>query len=202
MKAMIAFFVGFAAVSWGCGSGDDAPAAEKAGAFLAEQQSKFVKGLGEGLQNDGAAAGKSMAVGSGQVLQGAGEGMSQNGEATGAKVAEGVGSVLKGVFEGLDKALLQVTVAKGAGIGEAGMSVVRADQQINAESRPQVDVFIVLAKPFEGDLSLDVTDDKGVKLDTAQTRIKGGAGETVKASFVFAQDSKAAFPGVHHTLRR
>lgn len=200
MKAISVFLGGLAAAwCWGCG--DDAPPAEKAGEFLAEQQATLAKGFGDGLEKEGEGAGKSLAKGSGKVLQGAGEGMAENGEATGEKVAEGVGNVFLGVLKGLDKAL-QLEVQLGEGLGDAGMTVARADQKLNADDTIQITVFIVLSKPFAGSLNLDLLDEKGVRLETAQTEVKGSKGETVQAAFAFAAGTRAAFPGVRHLLRK
>ena len=73
---------------------------------------------------------------------------------------------------------------------------------LNPDNRMQLTVSIVLSKPFDGRLNLDLLDEKGVRLETAQTQAKGGAGETVKATFVFETGSKAGFPGVRHVLRK
>jgi hypothetical protein len=202
VKAIPVIIGGLAAAVcfWGCG--DDAPPAERLGEFLGEQQGKLAKGIGDGLDKEGEAAGKSLAKGSGKVLEGAGEGLAEGGEATGEKVAEGVGNVLKGVLKGLDKSLLQVNVELGAGLADAGMTVARGDQLINADNRPQIDVTVVLSKPFDGSLNLDLLDDKGIRLETAQAKLKGGKDETVKATFVFEAGGKAAFPGIRHVLRK
>jgi hypothetical protein len=103
-------------------------AAEEKGEIMVEKQARLVKGIGQGLQNEGKTAGEQLAKGSAEVLRGVESG-----------AVDGFSSMPISVSESLS----------GAGIKAERAALHREDPK-----SPQVKVYLVLDKPYKGDVTL------------------------------------------------
>src|SRR5688572_4300675 len=122
-----------------CKSKEEAlKAAEDEAQFMAEKKARLVKGVGQALEGEGKAAAETLAKGSAQVVRG----------------------VESGAVEGFS----DVPIAVSANLASAGVKGERAALLRDDPKKPKVKVYLVLDKPYKGDLTLigRTADDKEV----------------------------------------
>lgn len=149
-----------------CKSKEEAlQAAEEKARFLAEEKARLVKGVGEGLEKEGKIAGEQLAKGAAQVVRGVEGGAVEGISALPISVAEALGAAgLKA-----ERAALHREEARGAG---------------HASPVPQVKVYLVLDKPYKGELTLVARSKEGKEVGRSKLAIDEQAtGKYVLFSF-------------------
>lgn len=132
--------------------------AEEQGQLLAEKKARLVKGVGEGLQTEGKAAGEEVAKGAAVVARG----------------------IAQGATEGFNNLPLTITPELGA----AGMKAERAAVLREDAKTPQVKVYLVLDKPFKGELTLITRSKEGSEVGRSKLAVDEPAtGKWVVFSF-------------------
>lgn len=120
-------------------------AAEEKGQLIAEKKARLVKGIGEGLQNEGKAASEALAKGSAQVIRGGASG-----------AVEGFSNLPISVAE----------VLTMAGVRAERAAIHRDDPKV-----PAVKVYLVLDKPYKGDLTLLASTQQGSEVGRSKISV-------------------------------
>lgn len=139
--------------------------AENQGRDLTEKKAGIVKGIGDGLQGEGKKASES--------------------------VAKGASGVLKSGMQGAKEGFLELTLTASEQLTAAGIKAERASMPLEAEvpdaekRKRSIKIYLVLDKPYTGDVTLIARDSANKELGRTKLAVKE---EATGKNFLFTFD--------------
>lgn len=132
---------------------------EEEGNFLVAKESRFVKGIGDALKDEGKVAAES--------------------------VSEGVGEVFKGFDKGFDKSLTKITVKANDDVSTYIKLGRTAKHYNDTTLKTDVIIYAIFEKDFSGKLLLKAFDKENTELGRKTLEIKKKADDVEYLSFQF-----------------
>ncbi|EYF05703.1 hypothetical protein [Chondromyces apiculatus] len=139
--------------------------AEEKGREMTEEKAGIVKGVGDGLQGEGKKAGES--------------------------VAKGATGVVKAGFQGAKQGIVELAPTISEQLTAAGVKIERASMPLAeevpdaAKRKRSVKVYLILDKPFAGDITLIARDSGSKELGRTKMAVKE---EATGKNFLFTFD--------------
>ncbi len=131
--------------------------AEEDGNFIIEKKSRFIKGIGEALKDEGKTAAET--------------------------VSEGVGEVFKGVNKGFDKSLVKVDVRLSESL-KGSMEIGRAGK-FDKDSSNNVTLYAIFHQDLNGTLLLKAFDQDDAELGRVKKMVEKSADDAEYVDFKF-----------------